>query len=244
VNILWLKSSFSRLGLLTCAVVCSTLSGAELPTGTIQGRVQTEAGKPVAGALVTAAPKKAPADGSLGKPFHVVSKPDGTFVFEQIPGNTYWLCARLSGSELLDPCAWSTTPPTVDISDGTPSKDTAITLKEGAFIHVRVTDPSHLVSTPSSASNGKADVKTKSTPLLLQVLGPRGLRQLQRVFDDDDGHVYRILVPFDTPLKLLMSPGALKVVDKNQNQLKASDQQQFTIPKGSTPSPFQFAVQP
>lgn len=222
-------------------IIVPTISWAALPAGSIQGQIQTESGEPVAGALVIAAPSQAPADGSLGRLFQTVSAADGTFILNQIPGNVYWMCANLAGSQLLDPCGWSATPPTVDISEGGARTRVMVTLRQGTFVHIRINDSGYAM--PAIAKlGGKAGVG--GAPLTIQVGGARGIQQAQPVLDDDRGHLFRILVPFDTPLQLNLNPGQLRMSNQAGKQLTGSDlRQPFTVKKGDPPATFQFSVQ-
>lgn len=219
------------------ALAVSMVAWAELPTGRIEGKLQTESGEPVVGAVVTAAPRQAPADGSLGRPFQAISGADGTFVLPQVPANVYWICANLAGSQLLDPCSWSAEPPSVDISDGSTRSEINIILQQGAFAYIRVQDAKRALQIDKKT--GRA-----SSALMIGVFGPRGMARARQVLDDDQGHTFRILVPFDTPLQLQINPGQLQMADRAGKPLAGSDlKQPFTIKKQDPPTTFDFSIQ-
>jgi hypothetical protein len=237
VNIRLQTGWHSILRLAGLGFLSTVIGWAQLPVGSISGQLQTESGQPVAGALVTAAPAKAPADGSMGQSVQTVSASDGTFSLNQVPGNVYWMCANLAGSKLVDPCSWSPSPPTADISGGGSQTGVVLTLKQGVFVHFRVSDSSHALQ------GGKAGGPI-TAPFLIQVWGPRGMQPAQRIIDDDQGHTFRILAPFAAPLHFQMNPGQLKLLDQTGAQLTGSAlQQQFTVNKGDPPLVFQFSVQ-
>jgi hypothetical protein len=209
---------------------------AQLSLGRIEGKVQIGSGQPVAGASVMATPIQTPADGSLSQPFYAVSADDGTFVLDKIPANVYWICGRVFGSELLDPCTWSASPVTVNLSDGAAHSGIAVTLAQGRFVHVRVGDASHLLQ--------KADRDPAAAPFLVYITGPKGtmpaahlpqkwgagasgvppfpvyflgtrfLTLAALVADDNGGRTFEVVAPFDTDLTLIVNSGTLQMLDK------------------------------
>ncbi len=232
-------------GLAAVLVLPAAMSAA----GRIEGKLQTESGAPVAGAKLIASPVLPPADGKLGKQVSAVSGEDGSFAFDQVPAGQYRICGTVAGSDLLNPCEWSNPVPTIDLAEGATSSGNVITLTKGTYVHVRVTDKGHWLR------------KKDTRPFLLNVWGPLGPRSLALVADDNDGRTFRTLVPFDTDVRLGVTPGALQVSDQAGKVLAdgnssvtaptgngqtggkdAGFQQSFRVGKKDTPKTFQFTV--
>jgi hypothetical protein len=227
---------------------------AQSPLGRIEGTVQTEAGQPIRGARIAAAPVQPPPDGSLGQPYFAISAPDGTFVLDQVPANVYSMCGQIVGSELLDPCIWSATPTTADLSAGGTRSGISITLAQGRFVHVRIADSAQLLHKADKGESG-------AQPFSMYVMGPRGPISLVPVVDDDNGRTFRTVVPFGTRLKLQIVAGTFAMQDKAgkplskgivqppplngkpQPPVQSSDfQHPFKISKADAPLTFEFTV--
>jgi len=243
------------MGLVFALTFLQCLPGlAQSPLGRIEGTIQTETGQLIRGARVTAAPVKAPPDGALGRPFFAISAPDGTFVLDQIPGNVYSICGEVVGSELLDPCMWSATPTTVDLSDGATHSGIVIALAQGRFVHVRVTDSGQLLRKSEKRNAG-------AQPFFMHLLGPHGPIPVMPIIDYDSGRTFRTVVPFDTQFTLRINSGTLQMLDKAGKPLtnigtqqpaqnggaqppaqNANYQQAFKIGKADAPPTFEFSV--
>lgn len=170
--------------------------------GSISGTITGDDGKPLA-ALVTAnrtTPPAASGRAEAGK--------DGVFTITKLPAGAYTLCASVKGGGYLDPCAWSTTPPTAQLAASQAVAGYKLVVNQGTTVQVRLNDPGKLL--------GTAPVPKKVTPhVLLGVFTSRRLFQpLGLISKDNNGRNHQATIPIDTPISLYITGRGLQITDE------------------------------
>jgi hypothetical protein len=197
---------------LICVQLVSTVSlvaqTADIKTASIKGVIQTEDGTAVAGARVQVIRTTAP-------PFNLtlaIAK-DGSFTAEGLPAGTYRICPDLPGPLYLSPCIWFDQNAIVTVKDGQQVDGVSITLRQGSTITVVVRDPAAIMQTKRS----------KEDPpqfLFIAVKGPKKI-PYPLVGGKQDGAVttYQMVVPNDTPLKLIAFPLGVSAVEASAGEV-------------------------
>ncbi len=209
------------------------------PSGQVSGVIQVDAGAALAGAVVTATHVFSPSGAPLQKPAYTISKAEGSFVFGGLAAGTYRFCVQVTGSDVLDPCLWPSTSPSaiVNLAQGQQVAGFAITVKRGVPVYVRMDDPSSLMQTPQTPG--------KSTAILVSVAEPRGMMHHAAVVANDaSGRTYRVVVPADSSLNLLVHSPNVQLNDAQGNPLAAQPAPTpFQVSHGSPAQLFRFSVQ-
>jgi hypothetical protein len=133
-----LRASFGnrRCFVAGITVLLTGLCG-QVSASSIAGIVTTQDGQPVKGARILMQPQSA--GSAMGKNSQP-SAADGGFNVDSLAAGSYTLCVQVPGTQLLDPCRWSATPPTVMVSDSQTITGLQINLQQGALIKVHVND--------------------------------------------------------------------------------------------------------
>ena len=180
---------------------CAPVSQAQTP-GSLSGQVQTEDGKPVEGALITAHPKVLKPAG-VATPISSKTGTDGTFLLSGLVPGQYQICARDRRAGLLDPCRWSTSPPTVTITATDAAKLPTITLKKGRLLEVHIVDDAGVMVADGA--------KPK---LLVGMWQDNGLFVTIPVRSQDKkGRVHAQYVPQDKPLQISVTSNEYAITD-------------------------------
>ena len=128
--------------------IASHVAG-QTATGSISGKVITEAGQPLAG--VTAVCRRSrtyiadshlhlrPAPGGLAVAAAVTTRADGTFS-TSLPAGGYALCIDSPPDGYVDHCAWNLTPVYFTVVNGTTTVIKPTTMIAGVRIHFLITD--------------------------------------------------------------------------------------------------------
>jgi hypothetical protein len=188
--------------------------------GSVSGTVVGDDGKTLA-ATVTANRTSAPL--ARGR---ADAGPGGGFTISNLPAGTYTLCVAVKGRGYLDPCAWSTTAPTVQLSAGQAVTGYRLTVNKGAVVHVRLNDTAGVLNaTATAAASIQAQplvppaTVTPDRPVpphmqigffttlhLFEPLAPTG--------KDATGTDLEGTIPFGTPVSLHISGTAVHITDQ------------------------------
>ena len=109
-----------------------------VPAGRIGGTVVTGDNTPVARASV--AVQSQPNTGTAPFRASAFTEPDGSFVVPGVPAGGYRICVQVPGSALLNPCTWSTGPPSITTASGQAASLGTIRLETGYLLQVRLLD--------------------------------------------------------------------------------------------------------
>ncbi|MEK7408932.1 MAG: hypothetical protein AAB225_28040 [Acidobacteriota bacterium] len=161
----------------------------------------------------------------------------GTFRFDSLPAGRYVFCARVPNSAWLSPCEWGLPSPAVSLSNASPTANATIVMKRGVPLRIRVDDAGQLLS--------RHEGKTPGARLLVGI-GSAGyvFRLAPVVSEDSAGRNHQVVIPFDTPLKLVVRSSFFRVNDANALPLArtAATVIPFTVPSGQQVAPIRFTV--
>jgi hypothetical protein len=207
--------------------------------GTITGSLTGEDGTAISGGTISLH-LSAPAPSRIVRQtteWTAVTGTAGAFQFTSLPEGRYTVCARVQNSAWLNPCEWNFPTPTATISRTNPVANVTITLKRGAVIPVRIDDTGQLLA--------KNEGKTPGAGFLLTVLSPGYIfRLVPLVSQDSNGRNHQIVVPFNTPLTLVVHPSFYHVNDGYGVSLakNASTKIPLLVAAGQQVSPIKFTI--
>lgn len=180
--------------------------------GQIKGSLLDSKGARLANAAVVVG--RLPVQGQATMPFVVQTETaaDGGFQLVGLPEGKYHVCAYVPGSDLINPCAWSLTPPSALVTASQTTTVAPIVLARGRRVDVRIEDTGGLLE----AHEGK----TTGAHLLLGVWWGNGLYAPLHVKSKDSrGRNYEILIPVNVPLQLSIQSSFFSVGDANGKAL-------------------------
>jgi hypothetical protein len=193
------------------ALVCLGIGQAQTPAGEIDGFVRRETNqRPIAGALVTLTRVFPERSGSGNAVVPTVSQATGAFFFPNLQPGSYRVCVTLAGSDLLNPCEWSSNPTLVNLEAGRLVPGVTIDMKTGVRVHVRIDDPEEGLSSNSKSRNGGE--------VLVGLWTERGFREIPNVFEDDAGRNHSIVVPFGKAAKVSFHGINVQIYDKDNKK--------------------------
>jgi hypothetical protein len=229
------SSVLSRIGLLVAAVVAIAPLGAQsAQTGQLTGTIATQSGTPVAHAFVVSTSGANP-----GKSFNTRSAADGSFTLSGLPIGIHRICVQVLEGSLLDPCQWSSTPPSATISSNQVASLGAFQLIAGQRLYVKLIDDNASLA----ANQGRG--KTPGAHVLIGVWSTGGLFHTLR-FRNQNGKTlnYDLVVPLNTALTLTASSTAFALTDDKGNKINPSSGANvpILIASGSMPAPIVFHV--
>jgi hypothetical protein len=223
-------------------LLCVQLAGTAslvAQTASIKGLIQTEDGTAVTGANVLVIRTTVPPFTST-----LVTAQDGSFAAQGLPAGTYRICPDLPGPLYLSPCIWFDPNAIVTVQDGQEVDGVSITLHQGSIITVVVRDPSALMQVK----------RTKDDPpqfLFVAVKGPKKIPYpLVGGTQNGTNTTYQLVVPIDTPLKLIAFPVGLAAAEDSAGNVPDKGRTyEFSRPKGLSqleadqgPPIFQFTI--
>ncbi len=152
----------------------------------------------------------------------------------------YFVCAvpppGTSGQRFVDSCLWQDRNSVyVPLSPGQILQNVAVPLQNGYPLDIRVNDPSSLLPAPIGNVAGNS--------LAIQVIGPSGLAQPVPIASRNaTGRDHILVVPYSTPLQLLVHSSSFALKDASGNALASTTTTSFTILQGGSPPSFVFNV--
>jgi len=161
----------------------------------------------------------------------------GGFQFAGLPEGTYTLCPRMPNSTWLNPCEWNFPTPNATISRANPNTSVSVIVKKGAVLPVRINDPGGLLP--------QNEGKIAGAGLLLGVAWPGFLfRNVPFLAQDSGGRNYQIVVPFNTPLTLVLHSTLYNVKDVNGAALSQTKSTKIPLllAAGQQVSPIKFTI--
>jgi len=135
---------------------------------------------------------------------------NGAFTLGSLPAGTYNICAQVPGANYLDPCTWTTSPPSVAVTDGQTASGNTIRLKAGGVLKVRVNDPGQsLAQRPNDPGPGHVFIG-----LTIPLGAPLAMPMTK---NDSTGLEFQMVVPMDTSLTALAYSKEVAFQDPDQN---------------------------
>jgi hypothetical protein len=191
--------------LLTALTFAYSARAQQANGGAISGVVQSLDGSPLPGAMLSYG-RLAPGSTRAMLPpvMRATADSSGRFAVNGLASATYLFCAQYPGG-YLDPCHWSSSPPTFTVGAGANVQDAVIRLSKGQQVTVTISDPQH-----NLASEGQ----TPGAHLMLGVVAASGaFHQAQLQSNVSGSRTYSVTVPFDVAVNFTLSPGAFQLLD-------------------------------
>ena len=184
--------------------------------GMIRGSVILDSsGKGVPAATVMLAQIAAPTRQRI-QPQVLYSGKDGSFFFSQLPPGKYQVCARLSQSNLLDPCDWEPKLNIYFLATDQLVPNARIVLKEGVLLPVRLDDPTDFVSNNQG--------KRPGSHVLLGVPLPNGAFLPVTPSDNNNsskgGKEHQILIPLDRDVRMIAASRDFQLSDPSGKKMR------------------------
>jgi hypothetical protein len=164
---------------------------------------------------------------------------DGSFTFPNLKTGMYAICAvptAKTGAPFIDSCLWQDRNSLqVPLTPGENQQGIIVPVRHGHPLKVRVNDPNALLPAPIGA--------TAANHLAIHVIGPSGLAQPVLIAAQDaKGRDHMLVVPYDTPLKLLVHSTTFVLKDATGNDLAETTTTSFTATQAGPPPLFVFNV--
>ena len=177
-----------------------------VPAGRVEGIVVTGDNTPVARASV--AVQSQPNTGTAPFRASAFTEPDGSFVVPGVPAGGYRICVQVPGSALLNPCTWSTGPPSITTASGQAASLGTIRLETGYLLQVRLLDAGRFLESDEGRVPG-AQVQI-GVWTLNGLFVPMRIRTREATSRD-----LELPVPFGAPFELSIQSGFFDLADEN-----------------------------
>ena len=173
--------------------------------GKITGKILGPDGLPLRGAVVSAHFISNSASKPAAVPLHTATLSDGSFAIASAPPGSYRICIQTSTAATLDPCQWSSTPPTITVGAGPISKVASFAVEKGHPVQIHIEDPQGLLL----ANEGKK----AGAHLLVGVWTARGLFVPMPIITSQvKSRDHQIYIPYDSPITLSVYSKAFKMI--------------------------------
>jgi len=183
------------------AVICFLLAVvSSVSAATLVGRVYSEDGPPVDGALVSAQSTTVMPSGLPQK--QTVTDAQGKFTLELADG-AYSVCVVTDHKGLLNSCEWDLDHSVVTVQS--PLTQFKVTLKKGVPLRIRLNDPSGALSRPGLKNDAFV------TFIVWDAVGHS--HYVREIGGDDKGKNLELLMPIDAPLRLNVQSYNVDVFD-------------------------------
>jgi hypothetical protein len=183
------------------AILLPLTLAASAQSAKIQGIVTDDMGRPVSGILAVAT-LQSPADHST---YTAITNSKGEYSFANLSSGKYSICVQSPGGPHLSNCHWAT-PVQVTVASGQTIANQNIAVSRGAVLQVRVDDHKNFAA--------------KDDDLLVAVYLPSGaFLPLRLAISNTDSRTYEAAVPRNTPLRLTVVSGHLKIADDKGKDL-------------------------
>jgi len=190
---------------------------AQQGTGSISGVVQAPDGTGIGGAILSygqLAPPRPKAPAAMVPPVaSVVTASNGVFSIPNLKAGMYLVCVSVRSGAYLDPCHWSSSPPTFTLTAGLAVSNAVIQLAKGAQLQVSINDPAQLFANEGT---------TPGAHLMLGVRAVSGAFQGAVLASSNaSGRNYTVTVPLDVPTGLFIMSGDYHLSDSGGLQVTA-----------------------
>jgi hypothetical protein len=191
---------------LSCAILGGT---------TLAGRVYSDQGRPVAGALASIQRTVAIPSYLI---YRVVTDAQGKFSVDVPDTATYTVCVSSWNNQLLNSCEWSLPASLVKIAAGQQAASITITLQTGIVLRIRLDDPKSLLPTASAIADGTVSGAAPSVRFGLFTSDGRYHAAIQ-VSSDSLGQNHQIVVPLNVSFSFSIQANGVQVLDQTGTQL-------------------------
>jgi hypothetical protein len=208
------------------------------PGGVITGSLRGDDGTAISGAYVGLHLLRPYPPGRLrATEWFATSGAGGSFRFDVPYFGQYRLCAQVPNSTWLNPCEWGLQPPVTSLSSAQKSVSLTMVVKRGVAIPIRVDDPGQLLKLHEG--------KTAGAHLLMGVPSDSFVfHPATMVSTDANGRNLQVVIPFDAPIKLVVSSAFFRLADAAGQPLArpGSTAIPVTAPSGRQPPVLRLVV--
>jgi len=200
-------------------------------SGAVSGRVQGEDGSVISTGIVTL--QHQDTGPNVKVPWTSKTQaigPGGSFLFDRLGAGLYRLCVQVPNSTWLGTCDWGRNPPAATLSRQQPSANLLVRMKKGVAVPVRVDDPGQLLV--------QHEGKTPGAHLLIGIGNDAGMfLPAVTTSRDAGGRNQQIVIPYDSPVKVVVNSGFFRLADQNGNAIaKTGTGIPVLVPAGSLPT--------
>jgi hypothetical protein len=182
---------------------------------TLNGRVYSDSGRPVVGALATVQRTVAIASYTT---YRIVTDAQGKFSLTVPDTATYSVCVGSWSDSLLNSCEWSLAQSLVPIAAGQQTASITLTLRTGAMLRIRLNDPQGLLPSPTAVTSGTVSSSAPSVRFGLWSSDGRYHAAIQ-VSSDSMGQNHQVLLPLNAALNFSVQATGIQVLDQSGNPL-------------------------
>jgi hypothetical protein len=167
----------------------------------------SEEGIPISGGIITLHLAQ-PEQKSKMQRTDWTSKTDaaGSVRITALPQGKYTTCVIVPDTNWLSPCEWNIPTPSVSITADSPTTAATILMRRGVTLTVRVDDPLQLLPQHEGKTDG-------AFVLIGAVSSGFVFHQMPVVSRDSKGRDQEVLIPFDTPVELLVRSSFFRIND-------------------------------
>lgn len=151
---------------------------------------------------------------------------DGSFSLSGLTDGQYQLCVADKDGAYLDPCAWSTTPPTVTVAAERPISGYKLIVVKGVPLQVQINDPSGLLQASNTA-------KVPAAVIAGVVTARHTLQLLPMVSQSPSGRVHQAAVPAGRAVSVSLFGKGFAITDAAGNALDLTKGQPMQIQAAS-----------
>ena len=209
----------------------SLMASVSLTGATISGSLATTAGKPIRAAITLHDLSTSRTVGQAPFDHQYASKSDGSFSLTGVPAGKYEICVEAPPDNVLDPCVWSPSRPTITVAAGDAVTGLKVTVQTGSVVQIRANDPQALVAGSLGGVAGNA--------LSLMVI-TRGNRYVnfRLLGKDATGSSHYLVVPFNEPMMLVTASTQFALSDANGKAIPGGSQKvPILVPAGGSLPP-------
>jgi len=223
--------------LLICASACLAQQRRTSFTGTITGTLTGDDRTSIVGGYVSLhlLPPHPPGRRRQTE-WNALSGAGGYFRFDGLPEGRYRLCAQVPRSTWLNPCEWGLQAPVAALSGLQPFVSLSMVLKKGAVVPIRLEDTGRLLF--------QHEGRTPGAHLLLGLGSDAGTFRIASLASEDGtGRNHQIVVPFNSPVKLVVFSSFFRLADAAGLPLpRTAVTIPITVPAGQQPAAIRIRV--
>lgn len=196
------KLSVALIFMMPCLAQQTRLNFSGVITGTLSG----DDGTAIVGAYVSLALAPPHPKRLRRTDWTVVTGAGGTFQFGGLSDGRYQVCAQVPKSTWLSPCEWGSQGSVISLSSTQPVADIKVTLKRGTAVVIHLDDPGRILS--------QYEGKAPGAHLLIGVANNSfTFRPALITSRDANGREYQVVIPFNTPVKLVLYSSFFQLTD-------------------------------
>lgn len=220
---------------LSVLLLCSSVLSALQLTASVEGKVQTEDGKPVPNALVVVMPSSPAADAAKFSVHSAMTAEDGNYKVEGPGLGSYVVCVQPADEELLSSCRWTVGARQLTLAAAGKTQGVDLALARGVVLRFRVDDPEGVL--PRAAKPEAAGIFLPGVWTKQGLFEPAQLRS-----DDEQGIDFILTVPRGEDLLPYVDARNARILGTDGSLHKASSLAKIRFDSSERERRFYFRV--